>query len=307
MFMSFLSSQSFQLLLMLICIAVVSCVFIRQYSKGNKDAVTDIKIHKLHTFYVSGILVFIIIELVTGLCMSDSNHSDILSYVTFGATLSSLIMSVVAIIFTIVTSNRGEEQYKKIDSASERVTESLGQFMERTDGIDKSVSAFKETSGSIVEKMNAILDELNGIKNDMSDLKRIAPMLEGSKAKVSSPEEQGKHELDALAVRFVTVGSFSGNMALYACVLSKDSQKEFSIKDIDNQDDFMYKFGYLVAAVATGFIGGNISMGQCQISFYYEPLKKMLKEAIDKYIAGQTAEIREQIKEYIQHVEDLFS
>ena len=99
------NTQTVQLICMLVCVAVVVCFYIRQYSRGADIQDKDGKLQMLHTFYISGILVFIIVELVTGLCMGNAHHSDILSYVSFAATLSSLIMSVVAIIFTIVTSN----------------------------------------------------------------------------------------------------------------------------------------------------------------------------------------------------------
>lgn len=93
-----MNSNVIQLISMLLCIAVVVCFFIFNYNRGVDVQDSKAKVQKLHLFYISGILVFIIIELATGLCMGNAKHDDILSYVNFAATLSSLIMSVVAII-----------------------------------------------------------------------------------------------------------------------------------------------------------------------------------------------------------------
>ena len=53
-------SPILQYALMLGCTAVVVCFFIRQYNRGTDIQDKDGRIQKLHTFYVSGILVFII-------------------------------------------------------------------------------------------------------------------------------------------------------------------------------------------------------------------------------------------------------
>lgn len=78
-----MNSNVIQLISMLLCIAVVVCFFIFNYNRGVDVQDSKAKVQKLHLFYISGILVFIIIELATGLCMGNAKHDDILSYVEF--------------------------------------------------------------------------------------------------------------------------------------------------------------------------------------------------------------------------------
>ena len=282
-------SPILQYALMLGCIAVVVCFFIRQYNRGTDIQDKDGRIQKLHTFYVSGILVFIIIELVTGLCMGNAYHSDILSYVNFAATLSSLIMSVVAIIFTIVTSNRGDEQYKKIDNASDKVVDSLGRFAIKTEDIDKSVEEFKTIAKDLSLQMEGLCKEMGGTHNDVSEVKRMLTEQQ-SHAEAVAPKVDEKKDIDrrTFVDSFLSISSFSGDVALYACVLAKDNSKTFSLKQISNGDDVLYKYGFLIAALASNLIQGTVTPDYCNITGYSQELKDGLVAVIDNCISRQT-------------------
>lgn len=278
-----LTSNAFRLVSMLICIAVVVCFFIHSYSTGSDINDKEKKIQKLHTFYVTGILVFIIIELVTAICMGTENYPDILSYVSFAATLSSLIMSVVAIIFTIVTSNRGNDQIKKLDNASDRISSTLDVFSEKATALDESVEAFKSTS----EKLN---EDLALVLNEIKDVKR---MTFGLVEHQQQNEEDGKKkiannktlDLNKVAERMIAIGSFSGNIALFACAIAAEKGHPFRIAEVaSNADDASYKFGYLIAACAVGIVSGQINLNECHIETVAPGLKELLEKNITQFI-----------------------
>lgn len=305
----FIESNILQLVSMLVCIAVVVCFFINKYATGKDIDDSEKRIQKLHTFYVSGILVFIIIELLTAICMGGSASPNILSYVNFAATLSSLIMSVVAIIFTIVSGNRGDEQYKKIDNASDRVTDSLKKFSEKTAEIDKSVLSFQIISGELSAKMDSLLKEMGSVHSEVSDLKKQVEPQEQMIVTADKKEEKAQNEaIKVVASRVVTIGSYTGNLALYACVLAKDSGKtSFSISSITTPDNVNYMFGYLVAAVASGIIQGQISPESCDITGYIDDLKQNVVNALDAFINKQTDEnAKKAFMQSKQQIDDLF-
>ena len=310
-----INSYLLHMVCMLLCIAVVACVFISHYAKGKDVDSNDKKIQKLHTFYVAGILVFIIIELATGICMRQDNHAEILSYVSFAATLSSLIMSVVAIIFTIVYSSRGEEQYKKIDNASEKVSTSLDEFSKRTQDIDNSVSLFKETSDTLTNKMEAILSDLKDVKSMTEEIKdstsnnQVSPDTGATSFSWKTDNKRTNKVLDDVVEKLIKTGSFNGNCALYACVLSKESGKSFAIADISivTPAAISYRFGYLVAASALGIIEGDIRRDSCFIKYYYSPIKQLLEdyfeESINKANDKEKRQLRlDQIKSFFEEV-----
>lgn len=278
---------------MTLCIAVVACIFIRYYANGKDVNDADRRIQRLHTFYIAGILVFIIVELITWLCMKQDNCSDILSYVSFAATVSSLIMSVVAIIFTIVFSSRGDDQYKKIDNASEKVSQSLLEFSKRTQDIDESVSAFKDTSDSLTRKMESILTELRDVRSITEEIKDTTS---NNKADVDADSGEFSWETDGkkskkVLEQFINTGSFNGNCALYACVLSKDQDKQFSLADIcdGTPNAINYCYGYLIASSALGIIEGEIGKDHCNIKKYYSPIKQLIEQDLEAYINNSKA------------------
>ena len=293
--MAVIDSQVVQLFCMLLFITIVSCFFIYHYSKGKDISDPDAKIQRLHTFYIAGILVFLVIELITSICMGNSGRDEILRYVSFAATVSSLIMSVVAIIFTIVYSSRGDEQYKKIDNASDKVSNSLIEFTKRTQDIDSTVSLFKETSDLLTGKMEAIISELKDVKSMTEEIKDTTQSNQAnSESGDFSWDTEGKKHKNVLE-QFIYSGSFNGNCALYACVLSKDSGKRFSMSDIPdgNPNAVNYRYGYIIAASALGLIDGEINRDDCLIKYYYPPIKELLEEDLKQSINKSNTEIRQ--------------
>ncbi len=300
------NTDSIKLVFMLISICVVACFFIRSYARGRDVLDNNTKVQRIHTFYVCGILVFIIIELVTSLCMDNVKHAEILNYISFAATLSSLIMSIVAIIFTIVTSNRGDEQYKKIDNASDRVTDSLNKFTEKTSDIDKTVEEFKTIAKDLSSQMDGLYKEMGGTHEDVSEVKRMLSEQQGHNDSVSPKGGEKKGDNHKFLNIFVATSSFSGDIALYACVLAKDKGISFSLKQI-TQQDVSYKYGFLIAAISAGVISGTVSPDKCSITDYLPGLKERVISAIDNYIGRQVdTEAKTRLQNLKTSVESIF-
>lgn len=295
------NSQFFHLVSMLLCILIIVCVFVRYY-KSNQEVLSDRKIQILHTLYISGILIFIIIELVTAVCVNNSRHAEIMSFVSFAATLSSLIMSIVAIIFTIVSSRQGEEQYKKIDNASDKVTDALGKFTEKTKDLDSSVSIFQSRSESLTEQMTVILSKLGTIESITMEVKEQLPyqMKEG-KNEGFVGDDPSKVDIQQLVNRIVSVGSYVGNLALYACVLSKEKARSFNVSEITKiSDNVPYMYGYIILATAIGIIDTKpVNNRQIEVIGYYKGLKELLDTALQHFINNSD------IKERVIHEESL--
>lgn len=277
-----IQSQLFHLISMLLCIGVVVWLFVRHYGSQSESSDAEKKLHLVNTLYISGILVFILIELVTAICMGNTHHADILSFVSFASTISSLILSVIAIIFTIVSSKRGEDQYRKIDSASDEVTKALRQFSNKTSDIDESVGRFSAISEDLTDNMNAILAQLKELQNKTDILVNSQT---AGQANVEGAIRQKGVDGKELVQRFISVGSFSGNLALYACILANEKKVSFPIRSITNtDDDATYKFGYLIAAGALGIIEGQVSPSECSITSYFPGMKEMVVEACHSFM-----------------------
>jgi len=251
----------------------------------------------LNTAYISGILLFIIIELLTAICMRNNDRDAILDYVSFAATLSSLILSVVAIIFTIVSSNRGEKQYQKLDRVSDDVRNSLTSFSNKTSHFDESIDRFKELADGLSSQINAVYEKLSGLELPINEIKKH---MQANKESVKQPlvkQKDGNLDIKFSVETYVKVGSFSGNLALYACVLSKEHSIEFDLSDIaENPDDEAYKFGYLVSSSAIGVLSFGVSGNRhINVNSFADGLKEFLLPVIEKYINDEPNENNKKI------------
>lgn len=280
-----IQSQLFHLISMLICIGVVVWLLVRHYTHNAPGSI-DNRIRFLNTIYISGILLFIVIELITAICMENTRHADIMSFVSFAATLSSLILSIVAIIFTIVYSNRGASQYQKLDKVSDDVKESLIKFTEKTQSLDGTIARFNSVAEDLSGHINDIYDKLSGMEVPIKEMRD--QMLASDGVSKDSKTKDGKAEdtFQARVNTFISQGSFSGNLALYACVLSKEKNRQFSMSQIrENDDDEAYKFGYIIAASAMGIVNASvIGIRIIQVKDYYPELKELLEKALNAFI-----------------------
>jgi hypothetical protein len=232
-----------------------------------------------------------------------------MSFVSFAATLSSLIMSIVAIIFSIVSSRQGEEQYKKIDNASDRVTDALGKFTEKTNALDESVSIFQSRSESLAEQMTAILYKLGTIESITMEVKEQLPhqMKEGQDDSFDG-DKTSKIDIQQLNTRLVNTGSFAGNLALYACVLSKEKERLFYVSDITTiADNVPYMYGYIIFATAIGIISAiTLNNRQIEVKDYSKGLKELLETALTNVINAADKNVRDNYQASLDLIKRLF-
>lgn len=300
---NFLTSPTFNLLSILVTITALVFIGLKYGSSLNDK--------KLHLCYICGICIFLIIELATYICIQSDHSVEIISYISFASTLSSLILSVVAIIYAIVSNNKGELQYGKIDSASSKITESVSEFSKKSKELTKGLSDVLikldevknisiETRDSVSQMNRAGLsnpkDAQSNIKQSLSSDQTDGSIDRNDKDGVDDIENQiaeartqaSQDTIDRVVSGFVNTGSFVGNLSLLACVYSRDVNKPFSASDIfppSQQDNNMYIFGYIIASTSLGVVTAQNINGKFQVIGYYEGLKTLLEENIKSYIS----------------------
>ncbi|MDE6537668.1 MAG: hypothetical protein K2M13_06495 [Muribaculaceae bacterium] len=300
---NFWTSPTFNLLSILV--AIIALVFI-----GMKYG-TSLKDKKLHLCYICGICIFLIIELATYICIQSDHSVEIISYISFASTLSSLILSVVAIIYAIVSNNKGEVQYGKIDSASSKITESVSEFSrkseELTQGLSNVLSKLDEVKNISIETRDRVSlmnrAGLSNPKDAQSDIKQSLSSdqtdgtidredkddVDGIEAQIIEARNQASQDtIDRVVSGFVNTGSFVGNLSLLACVYSRDVNKPFSASDIfppSQQDNNMYIFGYIIASTSLGVVTVQNINGKFHVISYYEGIKTLLEENIKSYVS----------------------
>lgn len=257
-FQLLLQSGILQLLVMGVALIAIVALFLR--SKVNENS------NKLHLLYVSGILVFVIIELVSYICIGNGANSDsIVSYVSFASTLSSLILSVVAIIYTIVSNQKGNDVFLKISDRAEAINGVSDRLCKIVDNLDNKLNRFENELHVIHDITNDTNDAIKGISN----------------AAASNGLSEGSISIGDVLSQLIQTGSVLGNAALLACCYSFKKHKELDLKVLfENNEEYVY--GYIIAVSCLSFITVEIKDNIVSVSYVYEKLEEQLKQFFAK-------------------------
>lgn len=278
------------LTLTVVLLAIIAIIFLFLKYRQNDGKC------KVHMYYISGLLIFIIIELITYVCVNNDNTDQIVGYISFASTISSLFLSVVAIIYAIVSNNKGEAQYQKIDGASDRIS--------------TSVDRFSLISENLSGNIDSILSKLDEIKIISSETKNAVS--QNSQKRIDSDstpveiDEKDHKLMQMLVKRYVNVGSFYGNIVLLACILSNETKLRFKTSDIiPGSSDYLY--GYIIASTALGVVTTHVD-DNCIIVDSVSPflLKEMLLNDIKEYIEKSESGQKEFNEKIFEKVKKLF-
>lgn len=275
---AFLNSDILKLVVVLLAIVAIVFLFLK-YRKNDEHP-------KVHMYYISGLCIFIILELVTYICVNNDNATEIVSYVSFASTISSLFLSVVAIIYAIVSNNKGEAQFQKIDRASDRISTS----------VDRYSSISENLSGNIL----SILTKLEEIKSISNETRNAITL--GNQQINSSPTNEF---VEKIIDGFVKGGSFFGNLSLLACVYSKDQNRPFTTAEIIPENS-AYLYGYIIASSALGVVRTHMFNDRFVVDDYILSIKDKLIDNINNYIENSSPEQKDYNNNLLINLKGLF-
>ena len=110
------------IIILIICATVIALVAIicdhlfERKSTDSSDCYMSKKIIKVHRNYIAGFLGFAVIMLITAKYGGPENA--IFTYLSFGSTITSLVLSILAIFVTVQSSSDLYKQFTRIDNAS---------------------------------------------------------------------------------------------------------------------------------------------------------------------------------------------
>lgn len=238
---------------------------------------------KTRILYIFGYLLLIIIGLIEYICLGlNGNNDEIINYISFGSTLSSLVMSVVAIIFTIVSGRNNEEQLGKISQATKELQQtasSIDRFREISDKLNVRIDEINNKLSAIHRESQAIHEGIDNVKNDITkqsinafistkDLstainKKIVNEEDNIEEFSHDNPSKSNHDLSIDLESFYTSISYSGAIILLACVYAKNAQKQFNTKLMGSWfmgENLAYMLGFLIATSAIGLVEFEGSM-----------------------------------------------
>lgn len=154
--------------LLTILLAIVSLFYI-----GVKNKPTNGMSKSIHIWYVCGIATFVIVELITFIVMGNIDSQNIMNNISFASTLSSLILSVLAIFMTVLSGesmNKLRDSLVGLGSIPKDVKQAIEETIEKMQKSTEDLNAASETNNKNIEKLNEAIDtKIAEIEHHISD------------------------------------------------------------------------------------------------------------------------------------------
>ena len=114
------------------------------------------KIIKVHRNYIAGFWGFAIIMLLT--TQYGGSNNAIFDYLSFGSTITSLVLSILAIFVTVQSSSDLYKQFSTINKVSNQIDGTLKKLNEAEIKIEETSFNISSQMGNIVEEIGKRLD-----------------------------------------------------------------------------------------------------------------------------------------------------
>lgn len=286
------------IIIMMVCATIIALVaiicdhlFERKYANSSEFMMAK-KIIKIHRNYIVGFLGFAVIMLVTAKYGGPKNA--IFEYLSFGSTITSLVLSVLAIFVTVQSSSDLYKQFTRIDNATDVMGKSLEKFTEAERKLEATSNIISSQMDNIVEEIDRRLDQrmrefseqvsssLNQHSQSVNENFHKEIFKEAFEQASKTNQETWKKWLDG----YVNLMSFNGILALYAVTLSLEKAKSFRMSELFKGNN-QYVFGILIASSSIGVINTRINDGdtvECLFSvFTKEKLILKIKELLAQF------------------------
>ena len=293
----------------------------------------------IHLYYLIGIGALLLIELVTYILTGVGDVSRVIfDQISFASTISSILLSVIAIIYSIVSGSNGANLYVKTEEVSRQIGETLSDL--------KDLSTTVEKLEKIPDDIEKHLRELKEQMQRMEEIsKRTSQQLD---QEVASPIKKLSENLDALASKggghsgtkdskyagedreeffkyYISQGSILHAWILLGCCYAHASRRPIVLAEMIKtlfEEESVFMSGYLLGCVrASSQLGilevrTNQDWTEFEVKHVYgsdkfnlaKILGEYLESKIDKMFSGDEREREkrrvEEIKSYFGIKED---
>lgn len=215
------------------------------------------RIHLWYNFsYIVGILVIASITLMT-VCWGQV--PKLVELFTFGLTLTSLFLSLVAIIFMIVS--------------SQGLSHGTASLRDAADDIDVATSTLGEAAEKLQREFGCLPERLESLETNFGQrFGKLEGMLAAGGTPADDSDVASSEKLEVLLDRVKDVSSISGALLMYICQVAHRTGKPFDlakIGEIAATAQEQYAHGYLVASTATGLFDAVVNDGLWNITEFH--------------------------------------
>ncbi len=240
-----------------VALVAIICDHLFEKKTVPTECLMSKKIIKIHRNYIAGFLGFAVIMLITSKYGGPNNA--IFDYLSFGSTITAMVLSVLAIFVTVQSSTDMYKQFTRIDNATDTIKNASDQIEGTLSELKIAESKLQNTSKTISEQLDNIVEQIDDrFKTHMKETEdKISKQLEESFNSTSDIYNQDAKLDEKMTEKaktyFITTTSASGLLAVYACSLSMEKNKPFELSNIFKGNE-SYTFGFLIALLSTAII-----------------------------------------------------
>ncbi len=249
--------------------------------------------------------------LILSLTVQLGQVKDLVSYVSFAATISSLILAILAIAYSVFSGGAVGNTLMLITKSSADLAGTVasldkigGDIREAVEEIKVTARHIPEAMGQVsatVEKNLALIGESVKSRSEAID-KPVATEMEAHEASL---------KLNEIVEKLVTGGSLIGVVGFYVCILSyrtrrpitKEFRQSIPLFDVD------YIYGYLVAMSALDVLSLDVvsevwTVREC-VEYDTEEIKLKIKSYMNSKKYSETSTKR--VEDAIEKIDKFFS
>lgn len=268
------TNHFFIILFLILCstiIFVVSIVYdyksARKLESSNEQYLAK-RMTKIHRNYIVGFLAFGVISLITSLYGGDSK-SNIFTYISFASTITSFVLSILAIFVTMQSNSGLEKQISQMESTTESISKLSIKLDNTLSQVTTANRKIEDSTRGLFEVTNSIIPQVQETLSHHEDI--INQKLSGYNSTRSNiTQKETDIKINLLRESYISNISAIGLAATYACCLSLEKDKSFNRNELF-QSESIYVFGVIIAISSVGLITTKIDDGfniSCQSSIF---------------------------------------
>lgn len=214
-------------------------------------------------------------------------NRNVLDFVSLSSALISIILAVVTILYSFYSNSQSAGQIEILNNAAKSVEEATLSYSESAESLQENISKIIAAVNRVEEKTDRIIDmtlgSVSGSNNHLINF-----------------------DLEAYIKGYVDLASPVGVVAMYACIKSKDANKNWNLDLFTSENNQFYCSGFLISTTSAGFITLTIdfSNGNVSVSNYVEIIKKYIFSKINTSVfADDLQNVKNNIDRYFENAQ----
>lgn len=248
---------------------------------------------KIHFWYIIAILVAIIICLIVS---NFGNNTELVGYVSFAATIASIFLAVISIIYAFYSNSQLSQTLGKLDNSSQ----SLEKTAHSLDRSSQKVGDISEQLSSEIQKLNETINSIpKSIESMGEKVDKMSLLFQETPNSTKNYDKENVSEKIKLMNNLV----YGGLLALYIAFLSQKQKKEWKRIGISYIDDkYWYFYGCISIFGSLGYL--SVNKENLNNSFNITDLDGEICNKIEERIESIN---NPNMKKLINHIKDYFN